>query len=47
MGKKGNERPFVVATRLSPEEKALFDQMRGGVSPAVYLRWLIRHGKRP
>ena len=42
MGKRGVDRPFVVATRLNTAEKAALDHLRGPLSPAVYLRLLLR-----
>lgn len=43
MGKRGNERPYVVGTRLSAAEKAELDRKRGPIPTAVWLRHLIRH----
>lgn len=37
----GGGRPHRVATALSDREKDTFDRLRGGLSPADYLRLLI------
>lgn len=47
MGKIGRERPHVVATRLSDEEKEWLDEVRGSVDRSAYVRWLIQHAERP
>lgn len=42
MGKRGIERPFVVATRLTPAEMEMLERQRGSIPVATWLRMLIR-----
>lgn len=34
-------RPHVVATRLDDAERTYLDRVRGSLTPAEYLRWLL------